>query len=49
MREGLNRGLRPRDLRLSVEGSLYGSDRKLERADVWDEIKMGKLSLKENK
>lgn len=47
IREGLDQGLRPRDMKLSVEGILHGTDGQTEPADVLDEVKLDKLSLKE--
>ena len=47
IREGLDQGLRPRDMKLSVEGILYGTDEQTEDADALDEVKLDRLSLKE--
>jgi hypothetical protein len=47
IREVLDQGLRPRDMKLSVEGILHGPDKQTEDADALDEVKLDKLSLKE--
>lgn len=47
IREGLDQGLRPRDMEIRVEGILHGTDGRTEGADVLDEVKLDKLSLKE--
>jgi hypothetical protein len=47
IREGLDQGLRPRNLKVSVEGLLYETDGQTEDGDVLDEAKLDKLSLKE--
>ena len=43
----MDQGLRPRDMKISVEGILHGTDGRTEGADVLDEVKLDKLSLKE--
>ncbi len=47
IREGLDQGLRPCDIKLSVEGILHGPDKQTEDADALDKVKLDKLSLKE--
>ena len=47
IREGLDQGLRPRDMKVRVEGILHETDEQTEDADVLDEVKLDKLSLKE--
>lgn len=47
IREGLDQGLRPCDMKLSVEGILHGPDKQTDDADALDEVKLDKLSLKE--
>jgi hypothetical protein len=47
IREGLDQGLRPCDMKLSVEGILIGPDEQTKEADDLAEMKLDKLSLKE--
>lgn len=47
VREGLDQGLRPCDMKLSVEGILHRPEEQTEAADTLDEVKLDKLSLKE--
>jgi hypothetical protein len=47
IREALDQGLKPCDMKLSVEGILYGPDKQTEDADAWDKVKLDNLSLKE--
>ena len=47
IREGLDQGLRPRDMKISVEGILHETDEQTEDADALDEVKLDRLSLKE--
>ena len=46
IRKGLDQGLRPCDMKLGVEG-LFGTERKIEGADMLDKMKLDKLSLEE--
>lgn len=45
--EGLDHGLRPHEMKVSVESILYGTDEQTEDGDALDEVKLDKLSLKE--
>jgi hypothetical protein len=47
IREALDQGLKPCDMKLSVEGILYGPDKQTEDADALDKVKLDNLSLKE--
>jgi hypothetical protein len=47
IREALDQGLKPYDMKLSVEGILYGPDKQTEDADALDNVKLDNLSLKE--
>lgn len=47
IREELDQGLKPYDMKLSVEGILHGPDEQTEDADALDEVKLDKLSLRE--
>jgi hypothetical protein len=47
IREGLDQGLRPCNMKLSVGILLHGADGQTEGADVSDEVKLDKLSLNE--
>lgn len=47
IREELDQGLKPYDMKLSVEGILYGPDKQTEDADALDNVKLDNLSLKE--
>lgn len=47
IREGLNQGLRPCDMKLSVEGILHGPAKRTEDTDALDKLKLDNLSLKE--
>lgn len=46
-REGLDQDLRPGDIKLSVEGILYEHAKQTEDADALDEVKLDKLSSRE--
>ena len=43
----MDQGLRPRDMKLSVEGILQRPAKQTEDADALDEVKLDKLSLRE--
>lgn len=47
IREELDQGLKPYDMKLSVEDILYGPDKQTEDADALDNVKLDNLSLKE--
>jgi hypothetical protein len=47
IREGLDQGLRPHDMKVSIEGILHGTNGQTEGADVLHEVKLDKLSVKE--
>jgi hypothetical protein len=43
----LDQGLRPRDMKLSVECILHRTDEQVKDMDALDEVKLDRLSLKE--
>lgn len=47
IREELDQGLKPYDMKLSIEGILYGPNKQTEDADALDNVKLDNLSLKE--
>jgi hypothetical protein len=47
MMEALDKGFRPSDLKLSVEGILYKTETKSEGTDDLDELKLEQLNLEE--
>ncbi len=46
IRDGLDIGLRPLDMKLSVKGILHEHDEQAKYTDALDEVKLDKLSLK---
>lgn len=46
IREGLDQGLRPCDMKFSVNGILQRTDAQIEGTDILDKVKLGKLNLK---
>jgi hypothetical protein len=47
IKEALDKGFRPSDLKLSVESILHETQIKSEGADILDEVKLDKLKLEE--
>lgn len=47
IREGLDQGLRPCDMRLGLEGILCGIEIKVEGSDILDGLMLGRLVLEE--
>jgi len=47
IREGLDRGLRPRDMTVNVESILRQTDTQTEGTDASDGLKLDKLNLKD--
>lgn len=47
IKEGLDQGLRPDDMKLSIDGILYRTDEQTKDADLLDDVKLDKLSIKE--
>ena len=47
IREALDQGLKPCDMKLSLEDILYGPDKQTEEADALDKVELDKLTLKE--
>ncbi|KAK4103556.1 hypothetical protein N658DRAFT_494048 [Parathielavia hyrcaniae] len=47
IKEALNKGFRPRDLKLNVEGFLYKTEIGGGSANILDEVKLDELNLKE--